>query len=57
MLHERIADEKDAGAFVQYQQGLRIRFCQGGKTIKALKQCNRGRAISLRKGLQRRVEI
>jgi hypothetical protein len=58
MLHERIADEKDPGAFVQYQQGLRVRFRQGGKaTIKALKPRNRGGAISLHKGLQRRVEI
>src|ERR1700722_20816292 len=58
MLHERIADEKDPGAFVQYQQGLRVRFRQGGKaTIKALKPRNRVGSISLRKGLQRRVEI
>jgi hypothetical protein len=43
---------------VQYKQGLRVRFCQGGEaTIKALKPCNGGGAVSLRKGLQRRVEI
>src|SRR5580658_6120511 len=58
MLHERIAAEKDPGALVPCRQGLRVRFCQGGKaTIEALKPCNRGGAISLRKGLQRRVEI
>src|ERR1700722_16940600 len=58
MVHERIADEKDPGAFVQYQQGLRVRFCQRGKAmIEALEPCNRSGAIALRKGLQRRVEI
>jgi hypothetical protein len=58
MLYERVADEKDPGAFVQYHQGLRVRFCQGGKAmIKALKPRNRGGAISLRKGLERGVEI
>ena len=58
MLHQHIADEKDSGAFLQYQQGLRVRFCWGGEpTIEALKLCNCGGAISLRKGLQRGVEI
>src|SRR5271170_7433793 len=58
MLRESIADKKDPGAFVQYQQGLRVGFCQGGKaTIKPLKLYNCGGAISLRKGLQCGVEI
>src|ERR1700684_1955771 len=36
----------------------RVRFWQGGKaTIKALKPCNRGGAVALRKGVQCRVEI
>ena len=58
MLDQRIADEKDPGALVQYKESLRVRFCQGGEAIiKAVKPRNRGGAVSLRKGLQRRVEI
>jgi hypothetical protein len=49
LLDQRIADEKDPGAFAQIRYGLRVRFCQGSEaTIKTLKSSNRSGTISLR---------
>ena len=45
MLHKRIADEKDPGAFVQYQQGPRVRFCQGGKATISRSSCATAAAL------------
>ena len=58
MLDESVADEKDSAACAQRNPGLRVAIGQGSETlIKTLEPSNRDGAVSLRKRLQRRVEL
>ena len=58
MLDESVADEKDLAACAQRNRGLRVAIGQGSETlIKTLEPSNRDGAVSLRKRLQRRVEL
>ena len=58
MPDESVADRKNPAALAQHKGGLRIGLAEGGKLlIECGQPCVCGSDVSLRKGLERRVEL